>query len=99
MANTHLTHVETHTQLSIFVAFADIKKEKAAGSMQNNEVKAVLISLGDEPNATRPGAMRNEEEKNKKEKQYFRTNKVIGERSEVVGVSSRLALAQNFGLD
>lgn len=34
--------------------------------MQNNEVKAILISLGDEPNASRARGMRNEEEKNKK---------------------------------
>lgn len=67
MTNTHLppTHTCTHTY-SFFVAFADIKKEKTAGSMQNNEVKAILISLGDEPNASRARGMRNEEEKNKK---------------------------------
>lgn len=72
MTNTHLLHIHTHTEkyihthLSFFVAFADIKKEKAAGSMQNNEVKAILISLGDEPNASRARGMRNEEEKNKR---------------------------------
>ncbi len=74
MTNTHLLHTHTHTKrerniythLSFFVAFADIKKEKAAGSMQNNEVKAILISLGDEPNLSRARGMRNEEEKNKR---------------------------------
>lgn len=30
--------------------------------MQNNEVKAILISLGDEPNASRARGMRNAEE-------------------------------------
>lgn len=34
--------------------------------MQNNEVKAILISLGDEPNTRRASRMRNEEEKNKR---------------------------------
>ena len=34
--------------------------------MQNNEVKAILISLGDEPNTSRARGMRNEEEKNKR---------------------------------
>lgn len=58
---TYSTH--TYTHLSFFVAFADIKKKKAAGSMQNNEVKAILISLGDEPNASVARGMRNEEEK------------------------------------
>lgn len=71
-------HTDMYTHLSFFVAFADIKKEKAAGSMQNNEVKAILISLGDEPNASRARGVRNEEEKNKR-RVYSRTNKVVGE--------------------
>lgn len=67
LSQTHTCrHKKTYTHLSFFVAFADIKKEKAAGSMQNNEVKAILISLGDEPDASRERRMINEEEKNKR---------------------------------
>lgn len=76
MTNTHLyahthTHTNTqrytHTHILLFVDFADIKTQKAAVSMQNNEVKAILISLGDKPNASRGRGMRNEDEKYKRE--------------------------------
>lgn len=40
---------DTHTQTPTSFFVADIKPGKAAGSMQNNEVKAILIRLGMSP--------------------------------------------------
>lgn len=45
--------------------------------MQNNEVKATLISLGDEPDVSMARGMRNEEEKRIKGERHSRTNKAM----------------------
>lgn len=46
--------------------------------MQNNEVKAILISLGDEPNMRRASRMRMRK-KRVKGKQYSRTNRAVAD--------------------
>lgn len=71
------TQARARAHASFFVAFADIKTEKAAGSMQNNEVKAILIRLGMSPAQGGQEEWEMRKKRIKREKHYSRTNKAV----------------------